>query len=99
MDSSVDSPAEELRRRGGGRGKTFVPRLVVLGVGGAGGNVVNNMISNGIKDADFMVANTDMQDLERSEAPIRVQIGVQTTQGLGTGADPECGKQAAEESI
>ena len=95
----ADSPAEELRRRGGGRGKTFVPRLVVLGVGGAGGNVVNNMISNGIKDADFMVANTDMQDLERSEAPIRVQIGVQTTQGLGTGADPECGKQAAEESI
>ncbi|GAB5387975.1 MAG: cell division protein FtsZ [Alphaproteobacteria bacterium] len=75
------------------------PRIFVIGVGGAGGNAVNNMIDSNLEGVEFAVANTDSQALERSLADRRIQIGRDLTRGLGAGADPEMGKGAAEESI
>jgi cell division protein FtsZ len=75
------------------------PRIVVIGVGGAGGNAVANMIENGVKGVDFVVANTDAQALHASPAPRIVQLGARTTQGLGAGSRAELGKAAAEESL
>ena len=75
------------------------PRIVVIGVGGAGGNAVNNMIEKRLEGADFVTANTDSQALQNSHAPRRIQLGVGTTQGLGAGARPEVGFDAAEESM
>ncbi|MEM1419206.1 MAG: cell division protein FtsZ, partial [Pseudomonadota bacterium] len=75
------------------------PRIVVIGVGGAGGNAVNNMIEKRLEGADFVAANTDSQALQNSQAPRRIQLGVGTTQGLGAGARPEVGFDAAEESM
>lgn len=77
----------------------YQARIKVLGIGGAGGNAINNMIASQLKGVDFIVANTDSQDLERSDCPYRIQLGATVTRGLGAGADPEIGKQAAEESI
>lgn len=74
------------------------PRIVVFGVGGAGGNAVNNMIDDNLQGVDFVVANTDSQALARSKAERRIQIGLNTTQGLGAGANPQIGMAAAEES-
>jgi cell division protein FtsZ len=74
------------------------PRIVVFGVGGAGGNAVNNMIDADLQGVEFVVANTDAQALARSKAERRVQIGLNTTQGLGAGAQPHVGMAAAEES-
>jgi len=74
------------------------PRIVVFGVGGAGGNAVNNMIEAGLEGVEFVVANTDAQQLAFSKTEKRVQLGVQVTQGLGAGAHPEVGMSAAEES-
>ena len=73
--------------------------IKVIGIGGAGGNNVNYMIDAGFQGIDFIVANTDLQALELSKAPNKVQIGVKSTKGLGTGADPEVGKRATEEDI
>ncbi|MBO6796691.1 cell division protein FtsZ [Maricaulis sp.] len=75
------------------------PRIVVFGVGGAGGNAVNNMIESSLEGVDFVVANTDAQALTRSQTEKRVQIGAAITEGLGAGARPEVGAQSAEESI
>ncbi len=75
------------------------PRILVFGVGGAGGNAVNNMIDANLEGVDFVVANTDAQALQRSGTQHRIQIGHQITQGLGAGARPEVGMQAAEDSI
>ena len=75
------------------------PRIVVFGVGGAGGNAVNNMIDAGLEGVEFVVANTDAQQLSFSKTDQRVQLGVTVTQGLGAGAHPEVGMSAAEESI
>ncbi len=75
------------------------PRIIVFGVGGAGGNAVNNMIDSNLEGVDFVVANTDAQALQRSGTQHRIQIGQQITQGLGAGAQPEVGMQAAEDSI
>jgi len=75
------------------------PRLTVFGVGGAGGNAVNNMITAGLQGVDFVVANTDVQALTSSKAERIVQMGVQVTEGLGAGAQPEVGRAAAEEVI
>ncbi len=75
------------------------PRIVVFGVGGAGGNAVNNMIDAGLEGVEFVVANTDAQALSLAKTPLRIQLGVQTTQGLGAGAHPDVGMSAAEESI
>ncbi len=74
-----------------------VARLKVLGIGGAGGNAVNRMIEAGLSGVDFIAVNTDHQVLERSEAPIKIQIGTKITKGLGAGGDPEIGRKAAEE--
>jgi cell division protein FtsZ len=73
--------------------------IKVIGVGGAGGNTINSVIDSGCKDVDFIVANTDAQAIEQSQASCKVQIGVKSTKGLGTGADPEIGKRAAEEDL
>jgi cell division protein FtsZ len=72
-------------------------RLKVIGCGGAGGNAVNRMIGAGLRGVEFIVANTDMQALSQSLAPTRVQIGVNTTRGLGSGGDPSTGRRSAEE--
>ena len=75
------------------------PRISVIGVGGGGGNAVNNMIAKKLEGVDFIVANTDAQALENSKTQRRIQLGLQTTKGLGAGARPEIGKQAAEEAL
>src|SRR5690349_2461626 len=73
------------------------PRITVFGVGGAGGNAVNNMISAGLQGVDFVVANTDAQALTLSKAERIIQMGVEVTQGLGAGARADVGRAAAEE--
>lgn len=75
------------------------PRIVVIGVGGAGGNAVNNMINSGLNGVDFIVANTDAQALALSKADCRIQMGSGITQGLGAGMRPDVGEQAAEDSL
>src|SRR4051812_44077467 len=81
------------------RATELKPRIVVFGVGGAGGNAVNNMIEAGLEGVEFVVANTDAQQLAFSKTDRRIQLGVTVTQGLGAGAHPEVGMSAAEESI
>ena len=71
---------------------------MVCGVGGAGGNAVNNMIRNELEGARFVVANTDSQSLENSLASVKIQLGTGTTQGLGAGSMPSVGANAADES-
>ncbi|MYL97698.1 cell division protein FtsZ [Novosphingobium sp. FGD1] len=89
MSINIGPPAiEELR-----------PRIVVIGVGGAGGNAIANMIQAQIEGVDFVVANTDAQALNNSIAETRIQLGPEITQGLGAGARPEVGRAAAEETI
>ncbi len=75
------------------------PRITVFGVGGAGGNAVNNMIDKQLEGVEFVVANTDAQALQQSRAPARIQMGVKVTEGLGAGARPTVGAAAAEETI
>ena len=75
------------------------PRIMVCGVGGAGGNAVNNMIVSGLVGVDFIVANTDAQALTSSKAERIIQMGLQVTEGLGAGSQPEVGRAAAEEAI
>src|SRR5438552_6161992 len=74
-------------------------RIIVLGVGGAGGNAVNNMIATGLQGVDFVVANTDAQALTMSKAKRIIQLGTEVTQGLGAGSQPELGRAAAEEAV
>jgi len=74
------------------------PRIAVIGVGGGGGNAVNNMIAQNLEGVDFIVANTDAQALANSKAKRKIQLGLGITQGLGAGARPEIGKMAAEEA-
>ncbi len=75
------------------------PRITVVGVGGAGGNAVNNMIAAGLAGVDFVVANTDAQALAASSAEHRIQLGTNLTEGMGAGSKPEIGEAAAEEAI
>lgn len=75
------------------------PRITVFGVGGAGGNAVNNMIDKALEGVEFVVANTDAQALQQSRAHARIQMGVKATEGLGAGARPSVGAAAAEETI
>src|SRR6059036_1955152 len=89
MDTSIKFLFDEGRRLGAS--------IKVLGVGGGGSNAVNQMIEAGVEGIDFLVANTDVQALEQSKAPIKLQIGAKLTKGLGAGANPEVGKQAALE--
>ena len=71
------------------------PRITVFGVGGAGGNAVNNMIEAGLDGVDFVVANTDAQALALSRSSRIIQMGLQVTEGLGAGSQPEVGRAAA----
>lgn len=75
------------------------PRITVFGVGGAGGNAVNNMIEQQLEGVEFVVANTDAQALQQSRATSKIQMGVKVTEGLGAGARPSVGAAAAEETI
>src|SRR4249920_1307125 len=75
------------------------PRITVFGVGGAGGNAVNTMITAGLQGVDFVVANTDAQALTMSKSERIIQMGAGVTQGLGAGSQPELGRAAAEEAI
>jgi cell division protein FtsZ len=75
------------------------PRITVLGVGGAGGNAVNNMIAAKLDGVDFVVANTDAQALVQSKAERKIQLGAKMTEGLGAGAQPDVGRAGAEESL
>mgnify|MGYP003338706524 CR=1 FL=1 len=75
------------------------PRITVIGVGGAGGNAVNNMIRARLEGVEFLVANTDAQSLSQSLAERRIQLGIDITQGLGAGARPDVGRGAAEEAL
>jgi len=77
----------------------LTPKIVVLGVGGAGCNAVNNMIAADLQGVDFVVANTDAQSLANSKTDSRLQLGVEVTKGLGAGAKPQMGQAAAEESL
>jgi cell division protein FtsZ len=79
--------------------KELKPRIVVCGVGGAGGNAINNMIVSGLSGVDFVVANTDAQALNSSRAQRFIQMGLRLTEGLGAGSRPEIGKAAAEEAL
>lgn len=83
------------------KSKELVPvaTIKVIGVGGAGGNTVNSIIESGYQGIDFIVANTDSQALLLSKAETKIQIGVKSTKGLGTGANPDLGKRAAEEDL
>lgn len=77
----------------------LTPRITVIGVGGAGGNAIANMIRAEVQGVEFLVANTDAQALKQSSAPQRIQLGAKITQGLGAGSRPEIGRAAAEETI
>ncbi len=72
-------------------------RIKVVGVGGGGGNAVSRMVQAGLSGVEFMVANTDSQALRSNPAPVKIQIGSKLTKGLGAGADPNVGRQAALE--
>src|ERR1700688_2055169 len=77
----------------------LLPRITVLGVGGAGGNAVNNMIASKLEGVEFIVATTDAQSLAQSKAERRIQLGARVTEGLGAGARPDVGRAGAEESL
>ena len=76
-----------------------IVKIKVLGAGGAGGNAINDMISAGVTGVEFIAANTDAQDLGKSLADVRIQLGEKLTRGLGAGANPDIGKQSAEEDL
>jgi cell division protein FtsZ len=86
-------------RIGGGELKELKPRILVLGVGGAGGNAINAMIDSGLQGVEFVAVNTDAQDLKMSKADARIQIGTNLTKGLGAGAKHDIGQAAADESL
>ena len=79
--------------------KELQPRLLVMGVGGAGGNAVNEMIENNLQGVEFIAVNTDAQDLKLSKCKTRIQIGLNLTKGLGAGAKLDIGQAAADESL
>ena len=79
--------------------KELKPRILVLGVGGAGGNAINEMIDAGVDGVEFVAVNTDAQDLKTSKSKTRIQIGLNLTKGLGAGAKLDIGQAAADESL
>jgi len=81
------------------KGKRYNAKIRVIGVGGAGGNAINNMIAAKLQGVEFVAANTDSQNLERSSSTKKIQLGASITRGLGAGADPEVGRLSAEECI
>ena len=91
-------PESAPRLNVGGEAASYLAVIRVVGVGGGGLNAVNRMMDAGIAQVDFVAVNTDMQQLNLSEAPVKIHIGEALTQGLGSGADPETGRKAAEEA-
>src|SRR6201993_2334945 len=98
----------ELRRSGGDRminlsiprdEQEMKPRITVVGIGGAGGNAVNNMIRSNLVGCEFVACNTDAQALQQSTAPRKIQLGIGVTRGLGAGSRPDVGRAAAEEAL
>ena len=73
--------------------------IKVIGIGGGGSNAINHMFQQGIKGVDFVICNTDAQALQNSGVPNKIQLGVNLTEGLGAGANPDIGEQAAVESL
>jgi cell division protein FtsZ len=94
---SFVEPAPRLRSTPRADSSTYLAVIRVVGVGGAGLNAVNRMIEAGISQVEFIAINTDIQQLKTCEAPIKLHIGRELTQGLGSGSDPEIGRRAAEE--
>ena len=80
------------------KGLVSTARITVIGIGGAGGNAVNTMISYNLRGVDFIAANTDAQALKASASPVKIQLGAEATKGLGAGSDPDIGRQAALET-
>jgi cell division protein FtsZ len=95
---ALPEPAPRLHRVPRADSASYLAVIRVVGVGGAGLNAINRMIDAGISQVEFVAVNTDMQQLQMSDAPAKIHIGRDLTQGLGSGADPEIGRQAAEES-
>ena len=84
---------------GGGELKELKPRILVMGIGGAGGNAINAMIDDGLRGVEFVAVNTDAQDLKINKADAKIQIGMNLTKGLGAGAKHDIGQAAADESL
>ena len=84
---------------GGGELKELKPRILVMGIGGAGGNAINSMIESGMQGVEFVAVNTDAQDLRVNKAESKIQIGMNLTKGLGAGAKNDIGQAAADESL
>ena len=84
---------------GGGELKELKPRILVMGIGGAGGNAINSMIESGMQGVEFVAVNTDAQDLRVNKADSKIQIGMNLTKGLGAGAKNDIGQAAADESL
>ena len=84
---------------GGGELKELKPRILVMGIGGAGGNAINAMIDDGLRGVEFVAVNTDAQDLKVNKADAKIQIGMNLTKGLGAGAKHDIGQAAADESL
>ena len=93
----LPEPPARLHRAGGEAG-AYLAVIKVVGVGGAGLNAVNRMIDAGISQVEFIAVNTDIQALQTSDAPVKIHIGRELTQGLGSGSDPEIGRRAADEA-
>ena len=82
---------------GGGELKELKPRILVMGIGGAGGNAINAMIESGLEGVEFVAVNTDAQDLRANKADAKIQIGMNLTKGLGAGAKHDIGQAAADD--
>ncbi|MBI3030677.1 MAG: cell division protein FtsZ [Candidatus Rokubacteria bacterium] len=96
-ESRAKRPIFELEEEGAGEDARQVARIKVIGLGGGGGNAVSRMMSSRFTGVEFIVANTDIQALRTSPAPVKLQLGARLTNGLGAGSDPEIGRRAAEE--
>jgi cell division protein FtsZ len=96
--AALPEPPPRLHRTPRPGDTPYLATIRVVGVGGAGANAVNRMMDAGLSDVDFIVVNTDVQQLAMSDAPLKIHIGDQLTRGLGSGSDAEVGKQAAEDS-
>src|SRR5262245_63422972 len=94
----MPEPAPRLSHARVGSLGSYLARIKVVGVGGAGLNAVNRMIDAGINQVEFIAVNTDIQQLRTSDAPVKIHIGRELTQGLGSGADPDVGRRAADEA-
>jgi cell division protein FtsZ len=95
---TLPEPAPRLQRAPRGESAAYLAVIKVVGVGGGGLNALNRMIDAGLNEVDFVAVNTDIQQLNMNDAPVKLHIGGELTQGLGSGAEPDVGKRAAEES-